>query len=166
MVAAPRSASRTAKPPPRSGKAEVPPKKKEPISDAEVQAWIEAAMMVGAESSPSELAAFSTVLKDLPEADAEWVRSSGWTPLEFLTRTYRNPHVRIGERISAAKAVLDYAHRKLPQALQLTGQDGAPLNLTVGQFSLTPERIASLTDEEIDTFRAVLEKLGAPVPGV
>lgn len=92
--------------------------------------------------------------------DAAWVRARGWSPLEFLVYAYRNPWLKISDRISAARATLDYAHRKLPQTVQVTGADGAPVVLRAAGVALTPENLAKLSDAELDTFRAVLEKLG------
>lgn len=43
-----------------------------------------------------------------------WVRRTGETPLEFLTRMYRHPFVDRKDRIAAARAVQDYVHQKLP----------------------------------------------------
>jgi hypothetical protein len=51
----------------------------------------------------------------LVQEQVAWVRRSGPTPVEFLARAYRNPVIEMRDRIAAAKALLDYTHRKLAQ---------------------------------------------------
>lgn len=97
------------------------------------------------------------LLPDDIDPDAAWIRATGWTPLEFLTHTYRNPWQKPSDRISAAKAILDYAHRRLPQELKLSGTPGAPL---VSGVALTPAALASLTDSELETLTKLLDKMG------
>ena len=91
-----------------------------------------------------------------PALDAQWVRASGVTPLEFLCTAYRNPAVRMTDRISAAKQVLDFAHKRLPQSLTLQGDPVAPLLGRLG-----PASLEALSDEELDVFRKILEKMNA-----
>jgi hypothetical protein len=82
-----------------------------------------------------------------------WVKSQGWTPLEFLTHTYRNPWQEMQHRISAAKAVLDYVHRKLPSRLEVEG------SLTETK-KLDANSLSKLSNEELAVFTKLLEKLG------
>lgn len=80
-----------------------------------------------------------------------WIKSSGWTPVEFLTTVYRAPMQKMEHRISAAKAVLEYAHRKLPTKLEV---DGA----VNGELKLDASALSKLTDKEIDVLTKLLEK--------
>jgi hypothetical protein len=49
----------------------------------------------------------------------EWVQRTGDTPIEYLVRTYRSSSSKTQDRISAARAVLDYVHRKMPQTIDV-----------------------------------------------
>ncbi|CAB4142992.1 hypothetical protein UFOVP435_43 [uncultured Caudovirales phage] len=51
----------------------------------------------------------------LVQEQVAWIRRSGATPVEFLARAYRNPVLEMRDRVAAAKALLDYTHRKLAQ---------------------------------------------------
>lgn len=85
--------------------------------------------------------------------EVDWVKASGWTPLEFLTHTYRNGFQRMEHRIAAAKAVLDYAHRKLPARVEISG------NVAGQNIALDAVALSKLTDKEIDQLLAMLEKI-------
>jgi hypothetical protein len=82
------------------------------------------------------------------------VKSSGATPLEFLTHTYRNGFQRMEHRISAAKAVLDYTHRKLPARVELSGDLGGR------NVQLDAVALAKLSDKELEQMMKLLEKIG------
>jgi hypothetical protein len=94
--------------------------------------------------SPSEL------LEGVTEA--EWIKAQGWTPLEFLVHTYRNPWQEPRDRISAAKAVLEYTHRKLPQRLEIDGN-------VITTKKLNAESLGKLSDSELEVFIKLLEKM-------
>jgi hypothetical protein len=83
--------------------------------------------------------------------DPDWVRSTGKTPLEFLTAIYRHPLVRLSDRIAAAKTVADYTHRKMPNKVEVGGLEGGPLRVTASQ-------LAGLSDEELASLEAILAK--------
>lgn len=92
---------------------------------------------------------------ELGEDDVEtWIKSRGWTPIEFLTHTYRNPWQKMNDRISAAKAVLEYVHRKLPQKLEIEGSMGTK------NLSLDASALSKLSTEELDALTTLLEKIG------
>lgn len=82
-----------------------------------------------------------------------WIRSSGWTPVEFLTEVYRNGYQRMEHRISAAKAVLEYAHKKMPTKVSVSGDLGTK-NVTLDAAAL-----AKLNDKELEVLTKILEKL-------
>ena len=93
---------------------------------------------------------------DIPDADdvlmdPQWVRSTGKTPLEFLSAVYRHPLIRMNERIAAAKTVMEYAHRKMPSAMEVTGMNGGPLRVSGAMLS-------GLSDEELGSLEMLLEK--------
>lgn len=90
-------------------------------------------------SGPSQLGA-----QDI----ATWTVASGWTPVEFLTHLYRNPWQKTQDRIAAAKAVLEYNHRKLPEKLEIAGRG----------ISLDMAALAKLSDKELATLEKILEK--------
>ena len=56
-------------------------------------------------------------------ATVRWLESSGETPLEYLTSVYRDdtPDVRVSDKIAAARALLDYVHRKVPATIEVKG---------------------------------------------
>lgn len=86
------------------------------------------------------------------ELEALWVKSRGWTPLEFLCHTYRNPWQKTSDRISAAKAVMEYIHQKLPQKVELGGE-------VVQTKKLKAENLGKLSDKELEVFTKLLQKM-------
>lgn len=62
-------------------------------------------------------------LDDTQAATVRWLQSSGETPLEYLASVYRasDETVRVSDRIAAARALLDYVHRKVPQQVEVKG---------------------------------------------
>ena len=60
-------------------------------------------------------------LDDTQAATIRWLQTSGETPLEFLTSVYRddNPDVKTSDKIAAARALLDYVHRKVPTQVEV-----------------------------------------------
>lgn len=90
---------------------------------------------------------------DIPDAldDPDWVRSTGKTPIEFLTAVYRHPLVVMRDRLTAAKTVVEYTSRKMPSALELTGLNGGPLKVSSAMLS-------ALSDDELADLEALLAK--------
>lgn len=83
---------------------------------------------------------------------ATWTAASGWTPIEFLTHTYRNPWQKTQDRIAAAKAVLEYNHRKLPEKLEIEG--------STKSLVLDSAALKALSDKELAMLEKLLEKAG------
>ena len=107
-------------------------------------------MLIGPEQS--ELGA----LEELAGTDEQaWIRMQGWTPLEFLVKAYRNPYVRMAERITAAKATLDYAHKRIPSALGLHQTPGQPPFMPAGTGRMD---LSKLSDKELDLFVSLMNK--------
>ena len=49
----------------------------------------------------------------------DWVQRTGETPVEFLAKTYRSTSAKTGDRIAAARSLLDFVHRKMPQTIDV-----------------------------------------------
>lgn len=81
-----------------------------------------------------------------------WIKSRGWTPAEFLTHVYRNGFAKMEHRISAAKAMLEYAHRKMPTKLEAE---------VVGRgMTIDATALSKLSDKELETLEKILTKVG------
>lgn len=83
---------------------------------------------------------------------ATWTATSGWTPIEFLTHTYRNGWQRMEHRIAAAKAVLEYNHRKLPDKMEI--------DLKSKSLVLDSAALSALSDKDLAMLEKLLEKAG------
>lgn len=90
---------------------------------------------------------------DVQAATVRWLQSQGQTPLEFLAATYKDDEVKMGDRIQAAKTLMDYVHRKIPQK-QEKG-DGAPVAPKVDMSMLK-----GLNEKELETLEKLLNKIG------
>ena len=99
--------------------------------------------------SYNELKALHKRVNTTPEE--EWIASSGKTPLEFLSDVFRDPSNEIKDRISAAKYVLDYAHKKLPTESVVSG--GLSLKNT-----LDTKTLMKLSDTDIESLMVILQK--------
>lgn len=92
--------------------------------------------------------------------DGTFIRKSGKTPLEFLTAAYRHPLVGMKERVSAAKAVLEFTHRK-----PTSQGDGINPNTPL---SIDMRLLSGLNDKELQALLTLLDKATgaqAVVPG-
>lgn len=78
---------------------------------------------------------------------ANYIKNIGDHPLDILKTLAKNPFVKASDRISAAKALLEYGARKVPAQFEVTGK-GAVLSIDPSQFT-------ALSDKEL----AILEKL-------
>lgn len=85
--------------------------------------------------------------------EEEFITSTGPTPLEFLAEVYRSPLHDPKDRINAAKAILEYTHRKLPTK--------AETNVNLSGPKLNPAMLQGLTDSELETLIKLLEKADA-----
>lgn len=90
---------------------------------------------------------------DVQSATVRWLQQQGQTPLEFLADTYKDEGVKTGDRIQAAKAMLDYVHRKLPQKTEVeTKSTIAP--------KVDLSALKGLSEKELETLEKLLSKLG------
>lgn len=94
----------------------------------------------------------ATPFGDDIRAAIEWVQTTGETPIEFLTKTYRNSQNPLNFRIVAASKVMDYVHRRLPATVDLKAQ---PL----GVKALNLRGVSALTEAELETLEHILAKL-------
>lgn len=84
-------------------------------------------------------------------ATVRWLQLTGETPLEFLADTYRNSLNKPNDRISAARALLDYVHRKIPAGIDITAKHLTP--------TLDPTLLSSLSKKDLATLESLLEKM-------
>ena len=89
-------------------------------------------------------------LDDTQAATVRWLQASGETPLEFLTSVYRNDDeaVKVSDKIAAARALLDYVHRKVPQQVEVKGPSAEETNTSaaiVRDIGDQLARLASIT---------------------
>lgn len=79
-------------------------------------------------------------------ATVRWLESSGETPLEYLTSVYRDdtPEVRVSDKIAAARALLDYVHRKVPATVEIKGPSSEDLADQAAIVREAGEKIAQL----------------------
>lgn len=128
---------------------------KKSLTEDQVIAMIGDSAIADAENSASQFSIDASGPSGIGDmSDDAWVRAQGWTPLEFLTHTYKNPFQKMGDRIAAAKAALDYTHRKLPTRVE------AQIEGAVGVRSLDAAALAKLSDSELEVLSKILEKVG------
>jgi hypothetical protein len=72
-------------------------------------------------------------------------------PLEFLARTYRSEDAKTGDRITAARTLMDYVHRKIPQKQEIEQRSVIP--------KLDPSMLKGLTEKELGALEKILAKL-------
>lgn len=89
---------------------------------------------------------------------AEYVKLVGDHPLDTLKSLSSNPWVKPSDRISAAKALLEYGARKVPATFELSGKDGGPI-------SLTPASLSKLSAKDLDTLEKILAKVSGEQNG-
>lgn len=83
---------------------------------------------------------------------AEYVKQVGDHPLDTLKSLSANIWVKPSDRISAAKALLEYGARKIPASLELSGKGGGPLTLSASALS-------KLSDKELSMLEKILAKV-------
>jgi hypothetical protein len=81
---------------------------------------------------------------------ANYIKLVGDHPLDILKTLAKNPFVKPSDRISAAKALLEYGARKVPAQFEFSGS-GAVLSVDASQLS-------ALSDKELATLEKLLAK--------
>lgn len=102
----------------------------------------------GSDSLPDQ----SVDLQDTQAATIKWIQQTGETPLEFLAATYRDDAVKVGERIAAARALLDYVHRKVPVKQEIETEDKTAPKLSLAALK-------GLNAKDLALLESLLEKL-------
>lgn len=92
-------------------------------------------------------------LDDTQAATVRWIQETGQTPIEVLVEMYRDPEVKVSDRIQAARAMLDFVHRKLP-LVQKIEQD-----VNLKEAKLDPKTLKGLTEKELKTLESLLKKM-------
>jgi hypothetical protein len=86
------------------------------------------------------------------EIQAKYIAEIGSHPFEALKSISQNPMCKPADRIGAAKALLEYSHRKVPQKVDVG------LDKTI---KIDASALSALTTEELDTLQALLAKTNA-----
>lgn len=91
-------------------------------------------------------------LDDTQAATVRWIQETGQTPIEVLVEMYRDPEVKVSDRIQAARAMLDFVHRKLPVKQEVETKD-------ITAPRLDPKVIKGLSEKELSQLEALLKKM-------
>jgi len=91
-------------------------------------------------------------LDDTQAATVRWLQASGEMPLEFLARTYRSENFKITDRISAARTLMDYVHRKVPVKTEVESKD-------ITEPKLDSKLLKGLNEKELDLLEKLLSKM-------
>jgi len=90
---------------------------------------------------------------DVSAATIRWLQSSGATPLEFLAATYRDDNAKVGDRIAAARTLMEYVHKRVPQKQEIETKE-------ITEPRLSRDALKGLSDKDLETLEALLSKLG------
>ena len=107
---------------------------------------------MGLDVESNDLPSQAEGLDDTQAATVRWLQASGEMPLEFLARTYRSENAKMSDRITAARTLMDYVHRKVPVKQELETKD-------ITEPKLSPTALKSLSDKDLKTLESLLSKL-------
>lgn len=112
---------------------------------------------MGIEAAGKDLPTQADGLESVQAATVRWLQSSGKTPLEYLAEVYRSddPEIPVQHKISAAKALMEYTHRKIPPKV-------APTD-TQQTITLDKGALSSLSEEELHLMEKLLTKMSGAV---
>lgn len=85
------------------------------------------------------------------ELQAQYVKELPQHPMDVLNRIMVNPFCTPGERISAAKALMEYSMRKVPSNIELSGKGGGPIKIDAAQLE-------ALSAEDLEALQTILSK--------
>jgi BarA-like signal transduction histidine kinase len=85
-------------------------------------------------------------------ATIRWLQLSGEMPLEFLARTYRDEEAKMSDRLTAARTLMDYVHRKLPSKAEIETKD-------ITEPKLSKEVLKGLSAKELDMLETLMSKM-------
>lgn len=74
--------------------------------------------------------------------------ADGLSPVEFLINTFRDEGISHPIRMEAAKSLLPYISKRAPQAIEVTGANGGPLDMR--QTSVIRHKLADLLGVQVD----------------
>lgn len=86
-------------------------------------------------------------------ATVGWLQASGELPLEFLARTYRDEEAKMSDRLTAARTLMDYVHRRVPSKQEVETKD-------ITTPKLDPKVLKGLSEKELDVLEKLLSKIG------
>lgn len=101
----------------------------------------------------SKLPSQSDGLDYAVSATIRWLQESGEMPLEFLARTYRSEDAKMSDRLTAARTLMDYAHRRVPVKQELETKNLVP--------KLDPSMLKGLSAKELDVLEKILAKIAS-----
>lgn len=107
---------------------------------------------MGLDIEAGDLPSQAEGLDDTQAATVRWLQASGEMPLEFLARIYRSENVKTGDRITAARTLMDYTHRKIPIKQELETKD-------ITAPKLDPKVVKGLTEKELSQLETLLKKM-------
>lgn len=108
---------------------------------------------MGIDVETNDLPSQAEGLDDTQAATVRWLQASGEMPLEFLARTYRSENAKMSDRITAARTLMDYVHRKVPVKQELETKD-------ITEPKLAAKATKGLSDKELNQLEALLKKMG------
>jgi hypothetical protein len=90
--------------------------------------------------------------------EQQYILSRGWSPVEFLREVYLEPLAPLAQRVVAAKALLEYAHRA--QAKEVVVPAGAVSSTTINVGSSAVD-LKKLSDADLATLDSLLSRAAA-----
>lgn len=106
---------------------------------------------MGLNVDASDLPSQADGLEPTVAATVRWLQESGEMPLEYLARTYRSDDAKTSDRITAARTLMDYVHRKIPQKQEVETKAKVP--------QLDTSVMSALSKKELETLVKLLGKL-------
>jgi len=94
-------------------------------------------------------------LDDTQAATVRWIQNTGQTPIELLAEMYRDSEQKPGDRIQAAKAMLDFVHRKVPVKTEIETKD-------LTEPKLDAKLLKGLSAKDLALLEQLLTKVGKP----
>lgn len=109
---------------------------------------------MGIDVEKGDLPSQAEGLDNTLSATVRWLQESGEMPLEFLARTYRSEGAKMSDRLTAARTLMDYVHRKVPVKTETETKD-------ITEPKLDPKVLKGLSEKELEVLEKLLAKLGS-----
>lgn len=107
---------------------------------------------MGIDVTSGDLPSQAEGLDTVASATVRWLQESGEMPLEFLARTYRSEDTKMSDRLTAARTLMDYVHRKIPQKQDIETKD-------VSAPKIDMSALKGLSAKELGVLESLLDKL-------